>query len=106
MSRCSTGATSTSGGRGDPAAEVTLVQLDTVRAAAIKAIAPEVSNPLLNSVLIFSPLEDRFAVSSAKLISHIDFQPAASPQLSRLRRRGTQPEPIRGRRLPIDCYSR
>src|SRR5260370_19637526 len=79
MSRCSTGATSTSGGRGGPAAdEVALVQLDTVRAAAIKAIAPEVSNPLLNSVLIFSPLEDRFAVSSTR----ID-EPSFAPPLAR-----------------------
>src|SRR5258708_38203900 len=80
MSRCSTGATSTSGGRGDPADEVALVQLDTVRAAAIKAIAPEVSNPLLNSVLIFSPLEDRFAVSSTR----ID-EPSFAPPLARRR---------------------
>src|SRR5260370_31842465 len=78
MSRCSTRATSTSGGRGDPAAEVALVQLDTVRAAAIRATAPEVSNPLLNSVLIFSPLEDRFAVSSARIDG-----PSFAPPLAR-----------------------
>jgi hypothetical protein len=59
MSRCSTGATSTSGGRGGPAADVALVQLAAVSAAAMKTTAAQVPILLLNKVLIFLSLQVR-----------------------------------------------
>src|SRR5258708_18624983 len=52
-SRCATGATWTSGGRGGPAAEVALVQPAVARAAGIIPVAAQISIFLLNAVVTF-----------------------------------------------------